>query len=344
MKFNSGKAQGGLFDYQERKAALCQKATPLDRLNARVDWELLRTELAGHLDYQCGVQGGRTPWGPVLMFKILVLQKYFALSEEPTGFQILDRFSFQRFLGLAVGDGVPDKNSIWTFKERLGGKGLRGCFDLFDAVRRETGLLASQGKIVDASFVEVPRHRNPREENAQIKAGRTPEGWQETPDPWAQKDVAARWAIKNQERHYGDKNHIQCNAQSKLIERYPVTDASVPDRQPLVALLDPKDGRLPADSAYRSRKIDAELRRRGSQNCLQEKGQRNHPLSESQQAANTRKSKIRVRVEHRFGFQVQPMRANWIRTIGKIRAERGLGLGHLVDNLFRYVQLGGSMV
>src|ERR1019366_3307415 len=259
MKFKSGKAPGGLFDYQERKAALCQKATPLDRLNARVDWELFRPELEGHLDDQCGVQGGGTPWCPGLMFKILVLQKYFAVSEEQTEFQILDRFSFQRFLGLDVGDGVPDQNSIWTFKERLGGKGLRGCFDLFDEVLRATGLLASTGKIVDASFVAVPRQRNTREENAQIKASRTPEGWQENPDQLAQKDVAARWAIKHQERHYGYKNPIKCNAQSKLIERYTVTDASVHDSQPLVELLDPKEGRLQADSAYRSRKIDAEL-------------------------------------------------------------------------------------
>ena len=136
MRFKSGQAQGGWFDYQARQEALSQKATALDRLNERVDWELFRTDLAGHLDYQCGVQGGRTPWCPVLMFKILVLQKYYNLSEEQTEFQILDRFRFQRFLGLDVGDPVPDKNSLWTFKERLGEKGLRGCFALFDEVLR----------------------------------------------------------------------------------------------------------------------------------------------------------------------------------------------------------------
>ena len=136
MRYKSGQAQGGLFDYQARQEALSQKATPLDRLNERIDWELFRTDLEGHLDYQCGSQGGRPPWCPVLMFKILVLQKYYDLSEEQTAFQILDRFSFQRFLGLDVGDPVPDKNSLWTFKERLGEKGLRGCFALFDEVLR----------------------------------------------------------------------------------------------------------------------------------------------------------------------------------------------------------------
>lgn len=343
MRFKSGNEQGGLFDYHDRKETLSQQATPLDRLNERMDWELFRADLEGHLDYRCGPQGGRTPWCPVLMFKILVLQKYFDLSEEQTEFQILDRFSFQRFLGLDVGDEVPDKNSIWTFKERLGEKGLRACFDLFDEVLRETGLLASKGKIVDASFVEVPRQRNTREENAKIKECQTPENWKESPDKLAQKDVDARWAKKNQERHYGYKNHVKCNAKSKLIENYTVTDASVHDSQPLVGLLEENDGRLHADSAYRSAKIDEELRQRGVENYIHEKGYRNRPLTGQQKESNTKKSRVRARVEHIFGFQVHQMRANWIRTIGKKRAERSIGLGNLVYNLFRYVQLGGSM-
>jgi IS5 family transposase len=343
MRFKSGSEQGGLFDYQERKEALSQKATPLDRLNERMDWELFCADLEGHLDYRCGPQGGRTPWCPVLMFKIIVLQKYFDLSEEQTEFQILDRFSFQRFLGLDVGDRVPDKNAIWAFKERLGEAGLRGCFDLFDDVLRESGLLASKGKIVDASFVEVPRQRNTREENAQIKQGEIPEAWNDHPDKLAQKDVDARWAVKNHERHYGYKNHVKCNAKTKLIENYTVSEANVHDSQKLVDLLEKNDGRLHADSAYRSEKIDEELRRRNIQNHIHKKGHRNCPLTEKQKEANTKKSRIRARVEHIFGFQVHQMRANWIRTIGRKRAERGIGLGNLVYNFFRYVQLGGTM-
>jgi len=344
MRFKSGNEQGGLFDYQERKEALSLLATPLDRLNERLDWELFRLDLEGPLDYRSGPQGGRTPWCPVLMFKILVLQKYFDLSEEQTEFQILDRFSFQRFLGLDVGDKVPDKNAIWAFKERLGEAGLRACFDLFDEVLRETGLLASKGKIVDASFVEVPRQRNTRQENAQIKQGEIPEEWTDQPDKLAQKDVDARWAKKNEERHYGYKNHVKCNAKTKLIENYAVTDASVHDSRPLIELLSKSDGRLHADSAYRSAKTDEELKERGIQNHIHEKGARNRPLTEKQKESNTKKSRVRARVEHIFGFLVYRMRANRIRTIGKQRAERGIGLGNLVYNFFRYVQLGGSMV
>lgn len=343
MNYKRGNQQGGLFDYQERKELLRQQTTPLDRLNEHIDWELFRLDLEGHLDYRTGTQGGRPPWCPVLMFKILVLQKYYDLSEEQTQFQILDRFSFQRFLGLDVGDPVPDKNSIWTFKERLGEKGVRAGFDLFDEVLRECGLLASRGKIVDASFVEVPRQRNRREENAQIKAGRTPEAWQEQPAKLAQKDVDARWTKKHGQSHYGYKNHLKGNAQTKLIEDFAVTDASVHDSQVLAELLDQSDGRLHADSAYRSAKLDDLLRARGIQNRVHEKGYRNRPLTEKQKAANAKKSRVRARAEHIFGFQVYQMGANWIRTIGRKRAERGIGLGNLVYNFFRYLQLGGSM-
>ena len=343
MRFKSGREQGGLFAYQERKAAPSQKATPLDRLNERLDWALFRADLEGPLDHQGGAQGGRTPWCPVLMFKILVLQKHFDLSEEQPEFQILGRFSFQRFLGLDAGDPVPDKNALWTFKERLGETGLRGCCDLFDEVRRATGLLASKGKIVDASFVEAPRQRNPREENAQIKKGKPPEDWNRHPNKPAQTDVAARWALKNQERHCGCKNHVKGNAQSKLIENGTVTDASVPDSRPRVELLGPNDGRLHAASACRSGKIEEELRRQGIQNYIPEQGPRHHPLKQPQKGPNTRKSKVRARAEHRFGFQVQQMRANRIRTLGRSRAERSSGLGPLVYDLFRYVQLGGAL-
>ena len=121
--------------------------------------------------------------------------------------------------------------------------------------------------------------------------------------------------------------------------------ASVHDSQRINQLIDGQaDGRLHADSAYRSQELDQQLKGLGIQNRIHEKGYRNRPLSEKQKEANKRKSKIRARVEHIFGFQAYQMRADWIRTIGKVRAERSIGLGNLVYNLFRYVQLGGSMI
>ena len=344
MRFKTSGDQGGLFDYQERKAELSQRSPPLDRLNERVDWEVFRDVLEKQLNYKHeGRVGGRTPWDPVLMFKIILLQKYFDLSEEQTEFQILDRFSFQRFLGMDVSDEVPEKNTIWNDKERLGKQGMQECFECFDKELREAGLLASKGKIVDASFVDVPKQRNSRKENQQIKEGKMPEDWEEKPSKKAQKEVDARWASKNKEQHFGYKNHVKCNANSKLIEKYSVSDASVHDSREIEGLIDEeKDGRLHADSAYRSQEMDRYLQEKGIQNRIYEKGYRGSPLSEKQKENNRKKSKTRARVEHIFGFQAQ-RGGDWIRTIGKRRAEFNIGLGNMVYNLFRYMQLGKSM-
>jgi len=126
---------------------------PLDELDATVDWELFRGELEEAAGYS---KLGSKAFDPMLMFKVLVLQKYYNLSEEQTEYQILDRCSFLKFLGLEHGGKVPDKNTVWDFKGRLGEDGVRGLFEFFDAVLLEPGIAASKGKIIDASFVEVP--------------------------------------------------------------------------------------------------------------------------------------------------------------------------------------------
>ena len=78
-------------------------------------------------------------------------------------YQIIDRLSFMRFLGLTLHDVVPDQNTIWNFREQLANrKVIRKLFDLFDWYLQEKGLIAKKGSIVDASFVEVPRKRNSR--------------------------------------------------------------------------------------------------------------------------------------------------------------------------------------
>ena len=277
------------------------------------------------------------------MFKVILLQKYYGLSEEETEFQILDRYSFQRFLGLDVGMNVPDKNTIWIFKERLGAKGIMAVFEQFNDVLKECGLLASKGKIVDASFVNVPRQRNSRDENAEIKEGKTPESFTKNPAKARQKDVDARWTTKNKERHYGYKNHIKVNRKNKLIENFEVTDASVHDSQKLKDLIDEKDGELYADSAYRSREIDEKLKELNIRNRIHEKAYRNRPLTEEQKQNNRKKSKIRARVEHVFGFQHNNMKSGWIRTIGFKRAELQIALANLAYNLGRFQQLGYTM-
>src|SRR5882724_6853528 len=154
--------------------------------------------------------------------------------------------------------------------------------------------------MVDATIVPVPKQRNSRDENDDVKAGKTPEAWEKNPAKNRQKDKDARWTKKHNKSFFGYKNHVNADARHKLIRRYEVSDASVHDSQTLDALLN-KDNTsqdVYADSAYRSAEAEAKLTARGFRSRIHQRGSRSHTLSEAQQEANRRKSKIRARIEH----------------------------------------------
>lgn len=123
-----------------------------------------------------------------------------------------------------------------------------------------------------------------------------------------------------------------------------MSDASLHDSQALGDLLDKDDAHhdLFGDSAYSSEDIDKRLKRRKIRNRIHEKGYRNHPLTAGQEERNRKKSKIRVRVEHVFGFMENTMRAGFIRCIGIARAATAIGLMNLTYNLCRCEQLCGG--
>jgi hypothetical protein len=111
--------QPGFFDLSDRYEALSAAGDPLERLSAVVDFEVFRGPLVAALRRGARNKDGRPPFDPVLMFKALVLQALYSLSDEATEFQIKDRLSFQRFLGLGLDGTVPDATTVWLFRERL---------------------------------------------------------------------------------------------------------------------------------------------------------------------------------------------------------------------------------
>ena len=95
-----------------------------------------------------------------MMFKILVVQRYWGLSDEQVEFWVNDRLSFQRFLGLTLADKVPDGNTIWDFREKLvEAGGFEPLFNRFKQELENKGMNAHEGKVVDATFVDMPRQR-----------------------------------------------------------------------------------------------------------------------------------------------------------------------------------------
>ena len=333
----------GFFDEDFRLEKLTKLGDPLLRLNGGVDFEMFRSLLLDKLHLMPKGDGGRKPYDYVLMFKILILQRYYNLGDDQTEYQICDRLSFMRFLKLTIADDVPDSKTIWHFKERLIDLGLiEQLFGLFKDKLEDLGLIVHEGKIIDASFVEVPKQRNSRHENRQIKKGQVPNDWKENENKLEQKDTEARWTKKNGLSYYGYKNHVKCDEKSKIITGYTVTDASVHDSQTTSELLNKEDENQPfyADSAYTGEELHKELKEE-KKVILEviEKGARNRPLTEEQKATNKEKSKVRVRIEHIFGFVENSMNGSTIKTIGIKRATAVIGLINLTYNMFRKVQI-----
>ena len=131
------------------------------------------------------------------MFKILVLQALYGLSDDQAEFQIQDRLSFMRFLGLGLAERVPDARTIWLFREQLVQAGaMEDLFRRFDESLCKAGYLAMGGQIVDATVVAAPKQRNTDGEKAAIKRGEVPQAWRDKPAKRRQKDRDARWTVK----------------------------------------------------------------------------------------------------------------------------------------------------
>lgn len=312
------------------------------RVGKLVRWDVFAPQINAAVAIEAKGPGGRPRFHPMLMFKVLVLQRLHGLGDDNTSFQITDRNSFRAFLGLTPGDAVPDGQTIRDFRQRLiDTKTVDSLFDTFlKHLQDEHGLaLAKEGVMVDASFAEVPRQRNSREDNELIKAGEVPPSLEQKPKTKAHKDLDARWTKKNNQTHYGYKDHVKVDVKDKLILKAVVTPASVHDSQVIDALVEQGDRVVYADSAYKSAKIDAELAAKHVEAQVNEKGTRGHPLTEDQKAKNREKSKTRSRVEHVFAQMSGSMKALYQRCIGMARNAACLTLANLVYNMLRFEQI-----
>ena len=330
--------QIGFWDESLRLEKLSKLGDSLEKLNHAIDWELFRPKLTKVFKKRAKGAGGRPPYDYVMLFKVLVLQRIYNLSDDQTEYQINDRMSFMRFLGLGLGDRVPDAKTIWLYRDTLTKANvIRELFDLFNAQLEDAGLITHTGTIVDATFVEAPRQHNHHDENNDIKQGKTPEEWEKPQNihKLRQKDMDARWTRKGREFHFGYKDHVKADADSKLITDYTVTPANVHDSQPMPAMINKTDKAVYADSAYWG-SVVAEALPDTVENHIHERGTKKQPLTEEQKASNRIKSKTRCRIEHIFGFMTGSMHGITVRSVGIARAEFNIGLTNLIYNLCRF--------
>jgi transposase, IS5 family len=347
--------QAGLFDVDERLRRLSDIGDQLEAFAAVVDFEMFRPDLVAALNYSDGAKGGRPPFDPVLMFKILVIQAQNNLSDDRAEFLINDRLSFMRFLGLGLGDRVPDAKTIWAFRERLTRAGaIERLFARFDRAIREAGYIPMSGQIVDASLVSAPKQRNTDEEKKAVKEGRVPEEWTAKPAMLRQKDRDARWTLvfgkarlrEDGTRHadiaipvFGYKSHASIDRRHGFIRKWDVTDASRHDGRMLRrGLLDGTNTGTTvwADSAYRSRSNEDFMERHGFRSQVHHRKPKGRPMPTHIRRGNAGRSRVRAAIEHVFAHQKGSM-ALCIRTIGIARAKAKIGLANLTYNIRRLV-------
>ena len=333
--------QYGFWDQEERLKKLGRKKPTLERLAASIPWETFRPLLESAFRKERKSPAGRKRIDVLIMFKMLVLQQLFNLSDEELEFQVNDRRSFEKFVGLGVMDAIPDATTVYLFRERLREAGIiEGLFEMFGEYLKSQGLTARGGQIIDATLVPVPKQRNRREENEEIKRGKVPEEWERNPNRLRQKDLDARWVKKNNVNHYGYKNSISIDAVYGLIRRHVLTPANVHDSQMVPALLDGEneEAMVWADSAYQGRLLESLLKEAGYESRIQEKGSGQAPLSDAAKERNRERSKKRCRVEHVFARMEMSMGGKLTRCIGLDRAKAWWCLRDLVFNFLRFIQ------
>ena len=256
-----------------------------------VPWEAFRARLQAALT-EHGLRtaagerkssAGRKPWDEVVIFKALVLQALYNLSDEQAEYQLRDRLSFMRFLGLGLEDAVPDATTFWLYREALAKAGaVEAAVRSFDGFLKNKGYLARGGQIIDATIVSAPKQRNSREDNETIKAGKTPEDWKAKPAKNRQKDKDARWTKKHERTFLWLQEPHRRGPPAQV--RAPLrgcTDASVHDSQKFDDVLDASNtaSDVWADSAYRCAEIEEKLAERGLKSRIHRAAARNRPLS-----------------------------------------------------------------
>jgi transposase, IS5 family len=357
----------GLFDVDERLRRLSDIGDQLEAFAVVVDFEIFRPDLVAALNYSDGTKGGRPPFDPVLTFTILVIQAQNNVSDERTESLINDRLSFMRFLGLGLGDKVPDAKTIWAFRQRLTSAGaIAALFARFDRAiwgeqanamgSREPvhGYIPMSGQIVDASLVSAPKQRNTDDEKKVVKEGRIPDDWKAKPAQLRQKDRDARWTLvfgkarlrEDGTKHadiaipvFGYKSHASIDRRHGFIRKWDVTDASRHDGRMLRrGLLDPTNTGTTvwADSACRSQSNEDFMERHGFRSQVHHRKPKGRPMPAHIRRGNAGRSSVRAAIEHVFAHQKGPM-GLCIRTIGIARAKAKIGLANLTCNIRRLV-------
>ena len=314
------------FDFEDRLQRLSNMGDALVKLDNTVNWENFREFLERILKTVDNRAGGRQSFDKILMFKILILQSLYNLSDDSLEFQINDRLTFQRFLNLDIGDKVPDSKTIWLFKERLSKTGKeKELFDMYAIHLENIGLVTKTGSIVDATVFTRPKQRasdQPKSENIHQER---------------QIDRDANFTRKHNKTFHGYKNHVNADVKTKIITNFSVTSASTHDGKEAPNILDSTDTCVYADAAYRGEFIELKIKSKSKNMKLHviRKHDGFFKPTQMQEMENKIISKFRTRIEHIFGHMTKAMGGKTLRCVGLMRSRLAITFKNLAFNMYR---------
>jgi transposase, IS5 family len=293
----------------------------LDRLTGLVKWYRFEKRLAGLRS-----EGpGRAGYAPLLMFKALLLQSLYGLSDAELEEALGDRLSFRRFVGLGLEDATPDHTTICRFRLRLIEQNLlETLFAELDRQLEQAGVILKRGTMLDATVIETGASRPPRDSDGQVA------------------DPDARFTRRQGKggSAFGYKAHVGVDEGSGLIRSVLTTPANVNDTTPADALIRGDEPVVWADAAYHTHAREAALKARGVKPRLMRRPNKHHPeLAPRLKRYNRLIARRRSAVETTFATWKRRMGLRSIRYIGLAKASAQVLLAAMAFNMRRWAIL-----
>jgi IS5 family transposase len=298
----------------------------LESIAEQIDWSALEPVL-------CRLKPARTgapPYPALMMFKALLLQQWYGLSDPGLEEALCDRMSFRRFVGLAADEAGPDHSTLWRFRQALSRQGLdREAFEAVAEQLDAQGLIVRQGTLIDASLVKAQSHPPPV---ADVEPGAS----RLVKSP---READADWTRRGSKRIFGYKLHVAVDQGSGLVRRAMLTPASINDTLVADDLIVGDEQSVWADKAYDSHARRARLRAMGLKNRICRRGNKHHAASPWTQKRNRAIARIRGRVETLFAVLKRHYGKGRARYLTLQRNQTDLILACLAINLRRALVL-----
>lgn len=338
--------QMDIFGIQNAYMYLDSMGEPLQILESKIDWKLIKNELdEAFLEVarkQNKSDSGRPRIDVLKMFKILILQTLYNLSDREIEKGLANRLDFMRFVGIPIGSKPADEKTVWKFREELiEMKVLDKVFNKFNEQLKKMNLKVKQGVMIDSTIIETPRKHNDNEKES-LKQGNIPDSWNANINVKRQKDIDASWTRKKS-YYFGYRAHVIAD-RNKLIKKVIIETAKVNDCLVLPQILgnEYKDTRTKvyADAGYDTKAVREYIE---NLNCIPRipvQKRNNKPvLTSREKEFSKRTSKVRKFVEHIFANIKFRMNFYLIRTVGKLRALFKVTMACLIHNIQTSIRL-----